>query len=112
MSVKRLFFFFFQLAVSSSASYRVHELKISYYDPSGVPVKTETVLSTLDHLQYEHYHSGFRVIRAELKDTWYCPGDTSRKKFCEKPKDQASRGPASTDPKRISLPLGRQPVMP
>lgn len=95
----------------SWASYRVHELKLTHYDSRGKKVREEVVLSTLDHLQYEHYHSGFRTVRAELMDTWYCPGDTARKQFCPRPLLAPTRGPASTEPKRL-LPIGRQPVIP
>jgi hypothetical protein len=93
------------------ASYRVHALKLTHYNTAGLPVKQEQVLSTLDHLQYEHWHGGYRVLKAELVDTWYCPGDTSHRELCPKPGTTTpTRGPASTDPKR--LPYGRQPVIP
>ena len=95
----------------SFGSYRVHELKLTWYSNDGKPVKEERVLSTLDHLQYEHVHGGYRILRAELKDTWYCPGDTSHKALCERPKLAPTRGPASTEPKR-AVPYGRQPVVP
>ena len=108
----RLFLLFQLLVTSSYAGYRVHELKLTYYSQEGVPVREEVVLSTLDHLQYEHYHGGFRTVRAELTNTWYCPGDTSRKVFCPNPERAPTRGPASTNPKRGELPIGRQPVIP
>ncbi len=94
------------------ASYRVHVLKLTHYNTAGKPIKQEKVLSTLDHLQYEHWHSGYRVMKAELMDTWYCPGDTSgHRELCPKPGSATpTRGPASTNAKR--LPYGRQPVMP
>lgn len=99
-------------ALSLQASYRVHQLKLTYYSNQGTAEKEEVVLSTLDHLQYEHYHGGYRVLRAELVDTWYCPGDTSRHVFCPKPTSAPTRGPASTEPKRGQLPFERQPVIP
>jgi hypothetical protein len=108
------YFALFLLSLSSgaSASYRVHVLKLTHYNGAGKPIKQEKVLSTLDHLQYEHWHSGYRVMKAELVDTWYCPGDTSgHRELCPKPESATpTRGPASTDPKR--LPYGRQPVIP
>jgi hypothetical protein len=100
------------LTFSVEASYRVHQLKLTYYDNQGTVVKEETVLSTLDHLQYEHYHGGFRTVRAQLEDTWYCAGDTSRKALCPRPAEGPVRGPASSEPKRNALPIGRQPVIP
>lgn len=99
--------------VSAHAGYRVHKLALTHYDNQGRPVRQEEVLSTLDHLQYEHYYSGYRNLRAVLIDTWYCPGDTSRKAFCPNPAEtQPKRGIASTNPKRGELPIGRQPVIP
>jgi hypothetical protein len=94
------------------AGYRVHQLKITYYDSKGKAVQTETVLSNLDQLQYEHYHSGYRNMRVELADTWYCPGDTHRRGYCAKPKIAPTRGTASTDPKAPQLPYNRQPIIP
>jgi hypothetical protein len=78
--------------------------------------KTENVLSTMDHIQYEHYYGGYRWDKVELLDTWYCPGDTSGKKICDKPAEPRplnERTPASMErPKRVPLPANRQPVIP
>lgn len=69
----------------AEASYRVFALRVSYFEPSGKLSRTKDVLSTLDPLQYEHYRGGYRSQKVELVDTWYCPGDTSRRRHCKKP---------------------------
>ena len=75
---------------------------------------TRNVLSTLDHIQYEHYNAGYGRMKVDLVDTWYCPGDTSRRKFCTKPKEKDTvRGLAAYDrAKRSPLSYNRQPVIP
>ena len=71
------------------------------------------LLSSLDHLQWEHVYGGYRWSKVELVDTWYCPGDTSRRAYCPKPTGVKTRGPASTLDKRGGwLPYDRQPVIP
>ncbi len=102
----------FLFCFPAAAGYRVHQLKITYYDFAGKPRQTETVLSSLDQLQYEHYHGGYRTMKVELVDTWYCPGDTSRRAYCDKPKIAQTRGPASADPKALGIPYNRQPIIP
>jgi hypothetical protein len=69
------------------------------------------MLSTMDYLQYEHYHTGFRRDRVELLDTWYCPGDTGTKTYCPKPKwkDAWAYDPRE---KRPYLPYNLQPIVP
>ncbi|MBY0370939.1 hypothetical protein K2X33_09650 [bacterium] len=99
-------------AYPAEASYRIYKLKVTEFSKKGKPVRKDTVLSTLDHLQYEHYYGGFRTLQVELEDTWYCPGDTSRRKPCLPPKTEAKRGVASTEPKRGGLSYSRQPVIP
>lgn len=68
------------------ASYRVYQLRVTHWDVKGNPKNKEVVMSTLDHLQYEHYHGSFGRAQVEYLDSWYCPGDTSRRSFCQKPK--------------------------
>ena len=99
---------------SAVASYRVYQLKIDYYSQKGKVTKTETVLATLDPNQYWAYHNLRRRATVKLKDTWYCPGDTSRRDYCKKPKSKKvpTRGPASTTEKRVGLPRNLQPVIP
>lgn len=92
-------------------SYRVHRLKVRHYDAYGRLKRTEFVLSSLDHVQYEHYHGGYRWDRVELVDTWYCPGDTSRRRFCPKPKVK-DRLPAALRDTRVPIPYTRQPIIP
>lgn len=100
------------LAVPTEAAFRIYLLRVTQYDAYGNFVKHQTVLSTLDYLQYEHYNGGYRWSKVELVDTWYCPGDTSRRKFCERPKVK-DRVPASLErDKRIYIPYNRQPVIP
>jgi len=82
----------FVASQSAHASYRVYQLKVQHYDAKGKPKKIEKVLSTLDSVQYENYHGGYRSTKVELLDTWFCPGDTSRKKYCPKPKDRSVAG--------------------
>jgi hypothetical protein len=94
------------------ASYRVHSLKVTEFDPRGRVLRSRLVLSVLDHLQWEHVHASYRWAKVELVDTWYCPGDTSRRTFCKKPRGVKTRGPASTLDKRGTLPYERQPVIP
>jgi hypothetical protein len=95
------------------AGYRVYQLKIEEYNASGKLDKIHLVLSTLDHLQYEHYNAGYGRMRVTLADTWFCPGDTSHfRGYCPPPKVRV-RAPASYDPpKRVPLPYNRQPIIP
>lgn len=95
-------------------SYRVYKLKLTYFSPDGTVAKEREEDSTLDAVQYEHYAGGYRNVRAEMLDTWYCPGDTSRRKLCVKqvPPTRPNRGPASNDAKRGDLPYNLQPVIP
>ncbi len=94
------------------AGYRVYQLKVDYYAPDGKVEKSETVMSQLDHLQYEHWHGGYGNSLVTYIDSWYCPGDTSRKEYCEKPREsEIVRGPAAYNrDKRI--PVNLQPVIP
>ena len=73
---------------------------------------TRETLSSLDHLQWEHIYSSYAMTKVELLDTWYCPGDTSRRGYCPKPKGVRTRGPASTLEKRGAIPFERLPVIP
>jgi len=107
----RLLFGLLLISSQAFASYRVYLLEITVFNQYGVPTSFRYETSTLDATQYEHYHGGYRTFQVKEVDTWYCPGDTSRRKACEKPKNQPNRGLASTEPKR-PLPLNRQPVIP
>ncbi len=99
-----------------SAAYRLYQLKVTQYDPSLKKEVSRIVTSSLDHLQYEHYHSGYKALKVELVDTWYCPGDTSRHKPCTKPKEKKPQArdlaTAYDKPKRAPIPLNLQPVIP
>jgi len=101
------------VASPAFAAYRVYKIKVEQYNAYGKLERTETVLTTLDPYQYEHYHSGYRWIRVILNDTWYCPGDTgNRRKYCDPPKVKP-RGLANYDhEKRYPVPYTRQPVIP
>ncbi|MCB0404073.1 MAG: hypothetical protein KDD51_04755 [Bdellovibrionales bacterium] len=101
-------------AMTAEAAYRVFQLKITYYDSHGVRTgQMREVLSTLDPLQYEHYYAGFRRMEVRLKDSWYCPGDTRRREFCNRPKVR-ERAPSSlrNSPNRVELPYQWQPIIP
>jgi len=87
---------------NAHASYRAFKLRLRHFDAKGKPLKTEVVTSSLDPSQYEHYHGMYRWTKVELIDTWYCPGDTSRKKYCPKPKTP-DRYLASGDEKRTPV---------
>lgn len=109
------------------AAYRVYELKITPYAataakgknsnarPKSRP-KSRKVLSTVDHLQWGALYAQTRGESVQLVDTWYCPGDTSRKGLCKKPKEKKRlvRDPAALSPydREKRIPLGRQPVIP
>ncbi len=98
------------------ASYRVYQLKVEQYDAYGRLDRIYSVMSTLDPFQYEHYYAGYRWMKVSLKDTWYCPGDTSHfRKYCPRPRI-VDRGTASLDhpklPELSVLPYNRQPVIP
>lgn len=86
------------------AAYRVYKLEVNAFDERNRPLKKQTVLSTLDPLQYENYHGGYGRAVIKLVDSWFCPGDTSRQGYCSKPKDRkALREPAGlTAPKRMA----------
>lgn len=102
----------FLIPVSLFAGFRVYQLKVDYYDPSGRKERSEVVLSQLDHLQYEHWHGGYGNSLVTYIDSWYCPGDTSRKVYCDKPREKdIVRGPAAYDREK-RMPLNRQPVIP
>ncbi|MBI3296201.1 MAG: hypothetical protein HYZ71_15860 [Deltaproteobacteria bacterium] len=100
------------LTLPAEAAFRVYLLRVTQYDSFGNFVKHQSVMSTLDHLQYEHYHGGYRWSKVELIDTWYCPGDTAHRKLCDRPKVK-DRVPASLErDKRTYLPYNRQPIIP
>lgn len=106
----------FLACAQSEAAFRVYQLKVSYYDPQIKKNVTKSVQSSLDHLQYEHYHSGYGRMQVTLVDTWYCPGDTARKRYCKKPiEKKIPRDIASAYDKEKRtplLPLNRQPIIP
>ncbi|NBT58417.1 hypothetical protein EBT16_06500 [bacterium] len=95
-------------------AYRVYKLKVVSFNERNRPTTQSAILTTLDPNQYEHYHSGYGRMVVKLVDTWYCPGDTSHKKFCKKPKERTlQRGLAGElSPKRENLPMNMQPVIP
>ena len=95
------------------ASYRVYKLRVTQFSYNGQKRGSRIEMSTLDSYQYEHLNGGYRWTRVEMLDTWYCPGDTSHKKYCKKPKELRPRQPASLEhPKRSPLPYNLQPVIP
>ena len=108
------------LCLESSAAYRAYKLKVTFFEPTLKRNITQTVVSTLDHLQYENYHSGYGTQTVDLIDTWYCPGDTRRKEICKKPhvpsppaRDLASHPGAAYDKaKRAEIDYNRQPIIP
>ncbi|NDC24825.1 MAG: hypothetical protein EB078_07435 [Proteobacteria bacterium] len=94
-------------------AYRLFKLKVTSFDERNRRQKQEVVLSTLDHHQYENYYAGYGRTLVQLIDTWYCPGDTSGKKYCDKPKEmRLQRGPAGIFAPKRDLPLNQQPVIP
>ncbi len=112
--MKRTAFSILLSVISSSAfaAYRVYEIKVEHYDHSGQMERIEKVLTTLDPLQYAAFQGGDGRMKVRMQDTWYCPGDTSRRSFCPKPKVQ-QRQPASLQhDSRAPLPYQRQPVIP
>ena len=115
--MKRIFLLLVFLPSLSHAAFRLYQLKVSYQDPQLKKEVTKTVMSTLDHLQYEHYHSGYGRMKVTLVDTWYCPGDTARKKYCKKPKEPKvpARDIASAydkEKRKPLLPYNLQPIIP
>lgn len=91
-------------ASQAGAAYRVYKLEVNAFDERNRPLKKQIVLSTLDPLQYENYHGGYGRAVIKLVDSWFCPGDTSRQRYCSKPKiKNILRGPAGlTAPKRTA----------
>ena len=108
------------ICFDAEAAYRAYKLEVTHFEPSMKKNVTLTVLSVLDHLQYEHYHAGYGLQKVILVDTWYCPGDTRGKAICQKPKvrapsasDLAARPGAAYDkPQRPDIDFNRQPVIP
>ncbi|MFM8312760.1 MAG: hypothetical protein ACKOA8_00575, partial [Deltaproteobacteria bacterium] len=74
------------LCSPAMASYRIYQLRLRHYDQLGKKKINRVILSFMDPKQYESFHGGPAVMSVEMLDTWYCPGDTSRKKYCKKPK--------------------------
>lgn len=105
---------FLALPHISWGAYRVYKLRVVSFNERNRPNTQNAVLTTLDPNQYQFYHSGFGRMEVKLVDTWYCPGDTSNKNFCKKPKDRRmQRGPAGEfAPKRDEIPSNWQPVIP
>jgi len=96
----------------AEASYRVYQLKIQHFDTAGRMERTETVITNLDPYQYPAFLGGDGRMKVKMIDTWYCPGDTRKRTYCERPRVK-SRDPASLpDNKRVPLPYHRQPVIP
>lgn len=115
--------FFFAFNTTVEAGYRVYKLKIKQLDTNGSVNRVSTVLTTLDQLQYEHYHGGFGRFKTALVDTWYCPGDTSHyRKYCSSPKikplkangivSQKQKNSSEPQKKELEIPYNRQPVIP
>ena len=101
------------LGSSAWASYRVYQLRLRHYDQIGKKKIDRVVLSFMDPRQYEAFHGGPATLQVDMVDTWYCPGDTSQKKYCKKPKEPAARWPANLEhPKRTKLPYHLQPYIP
>lgn len=100
-------------SVVAEGSYRVYQLRLRHYDQVGKKKINRVLLTSMDPMQYQSFHKGPLAMQVEMLDTWYCPGDTSLKKYCNKPKEPIDRGPASLDhPKRNKIPFNFQPVIP
>ena len=116
MATRSLHFLFIWMLMTSGiaqGSYRVYKLRVRHYDQTAKKKINRVVLTVMDPVQYESFNGGPRNMKVELEDTWYCPGDTSSKRYCKKPKERVERTPASLDyPKRIKLPRNLQPVIP
>ncbi|NBX68441.1 MAG: hypothetical protein EBR01_05695 [Proteobacteria bacterium] len=98
---------------TAQGSYRVYQLRVRHYDQTAKKKINRVVLTVMDPVQYLSFNGGPRTMKVDLQDTWYCPGDTSGKRYCKKPKEPVDRGPASLDyPKRTKLPRNLQPVVP
>lgn len=68
----------FFLIASIFAEYRTYLLDVKLSEEKHI-----ILLSTLDHVQYPAWYSGFEKV--SLLDSWMCFGDTSNfKKPCEK----------------------------
>lgn len=108
-----LLLFLIGICIPAQASYRVYELEVIKYSNKGKPEKPQKVLSMLDPNQYKAYFGTWNQVQVQMLDTWYCPGATNRTEFCPRPKKPTpTRGPASTEPKRATLPAGRAPIVP
>jgi len=97
----------------SFGAYRVFQLRIYVYDSEGKRIEnTYSILSNLDHQQYQNYHAGNPLIKVVTIDSWYCPGDTRGfRKYCSKPKIKEF-SPTLERAKRVNLPWNLQPVVP
>lgn len=94
------------------ASYRLYQLKVTYLDSGTKKSRDQTILTTLDPYQWENYYGEWSLVKVEMLDTWYCPGDTSYHRYCDKPKVNDRVPASSTYPPRFRLPYNRQPVIP
>ncbi len=72
------------------AAYRVFELRITPVGAKGRSGPSRMVQTTLDPNQYPAYYSSGQE-RVEMIGSWYCPGDTSRRDLCPKPKPQKKK---------------------
>ena len=99
-------------SASSFAAYRVYKLRIENFDAAGRSVANQVVLTTLDIWQYEHYYGGYRWMTLKLVDTWYCPGDTSHKRYCDKPRVKDRAPSSNSSGQRVTLPYNLQPIIP
>lgn len=77
------------ICINARAEYRVYQYSIKNKIPNSDKDEAHFITTTLDPRSYLSYHGGAKLISLDLLRTWICPGNTSRKKICNSPYQQA-----------------------
>ena len=77
------------LPLSAMSEYRAYQyLVVSKPEEQTQLTKSKSVVinSSLNPISYMTYHGGEKIVRIQLLNSWYCPGNTSKKEICPAPK--------------------------
>ena len=82
------------LSNTAMAEYRAYQyiVKSKIKNSSQILNSKSTIISsTLSPVSFIAYNGGTNIIEIDLINTWYCPGNTSKKKICS-PRRQGNNG--------------------